>query len=333
MKKIFSFWIILLCLASPASSLADLTAIRAAFEDNDLTTAKALIQTDESPSAEALMYLARIYAREGELDEAENTIETALKKLADESNSSSEVAAEINYRAGSIYGAQAQAASVFSKLGYAKKTKKHFQKATELDSQHLGALNGLAMYHAMAPGIAGGDKEAIPPLIEKAKAIDSREGFDLEIQVLAALEKIPEAIAKLDQAIEENPADVNYHYRRGLFLVNTERYDQARSDFNIVVAGSYAAPEDQEVRLAALYQTGKLAAITAQDLTAATTNLQEYLALDDKMVGVPKAWAYYRLGQIFQHSGKAEEAAAAFAKASQSQPDNRLKKLLKKAKR
>jgi len=64
--------------------------------------------------------------------------------------------AEAHYLLGSAYGSQAQKASIFGQASLAGKTRDEFEKAVELDPNHLEARFALLQYYAFAPGIMGG---------------------------------------------------------------------------------------------------------------------------------------------------------------------------------
>ncbi|HEX3070599.1 MAG TPA: tetratricopeptide repeat protein [Thermoanaerobaculia bacterium] len=64
--------------------------------------------------------------------------------------------ADAHYLLGSAYGSMAEKASIFSQASLASKTKEEFEKAVELDPNHLEARMGLVQYYAFAPGFMGG---------------------------------------------------------------------------------------------------------------------------------------------------------------------------------
>lgn len=68
---------------------------------------------------------------------------------------------------GKSYGRIAESSSWLSAMSMAKKTKKAFEKAVELDSKNIEALRDLKQYYFNAPGFLGGSKK-------KAKEIDKR---------------------------------------------------------------------------------------------------------------------------------------------------------------
>ena len=60
------------------------------------------------------------------------------------------------YTLGSTAGRMTGEAGLFGKIGYAKRTRKAFKKAVELEPSHYPSRVGLAMYYTFAPGIMGG---------------------------------------------------------------------------------------------------------------------------------------------------------------------------------
>ena len=71
---------------------------------------------------------------------------------------------------GKSYGRIAEMANPFKAMSMAKKTRKAFEKAVELDGQNIEALEDLMQYYTDAPGFLGGSK---------AKAEEIQKRLDL----------------------------------------------------------------------------------------------------------------------------------------------------------
>lgn len=93
--------------------------------------------------------------------------------------------------------------------------RKEFEKAIELDPEHILALGGLAIWHFEAPGIAGGDVDKTISLTRKALGIDSTYTLLYVYQARAYIQKKNYAKARtalracLDVEDPLSPAD--YH--------------------------------------------------------------------------------------------------------------------------
>jgi tetratricopeptide (TPR) repeat protein len=69
---------------------------------------------------------------------------------------------------GKCYGRIAETASWLKAISLAKKTRKEFEMAVELDEKNFDALEDLIQYYLEAPGFLGGSKK-------KAKEIENRQ--------------------------------------------------------------------------------------------------------------------------------------------------------------
>ena len=72
---------------------------------------------------------------------------------------------------GRAYGLQAEQASWFKAIGWAKKTRISFEKAVELDPENVKALLDLREFYQQAPGFLGGGKDKADTITEKLKAL------------------------------------------------------------------------------------------------------------------------------------------------------------------
>src|SRR4030081_785946 len=76
---------------------------------------------------------------------------------------------------GKAYGEKAGHAGMFSALSLAKKARKEFERAVELDEKNFSAYQALIEFDCSAPGIAGGGEDKARPEIAKLAALDPAE--------------------------------------------------------------------------------------------------------------------------------------------------------------
>src|SRR5262245_9329898 len=73
---------------------------------------------------------------------------------------------------GRAYARQAMASSIFSKPGWASKTRNAYEKAVALDGALIDARFELMQYYVMAPGFMGGDAEKAQQQAQAIFALD-----------------------------------------------------------------------------------------------------------------------------------------------------------------
>ena len=74
---------------------------------------------------------------------------------------------------GKSYGRIAEKASWFKAMSMAKKTRKAFEKAVELNDKNVDALKDLMQYYQDAPGFLGGSKEKATAIQERLIKLDN----------------------------------------------------------------------------------------------------------------------------------------------------------------
>src|SRR5436305_7758373 len=64
--------------------------------------------------------------------------------------------ADLHYLLGSAYMEEGETANVLSRMSFARKIKTEFERAVELNPDHLEARHRLIMVYVMAPALMGG---------------------------------------------------------------------------------------------------------------------------------------------------------------------------------
>jgi tetratricopeptide (TPR) repeat protein len=112
---------------------------------------------------DSLMYLSRLSLAQGEIEDANEYIDRALKV---EPTTSDEVALHAH-----LLCESAQSSSMFKALKLAKKCIARYEEAVALDDTNLNALMPAMGFHMEAPGIAGGDKEKGQAYLERLSEV------------------------------------------------------------------------------------------------------------------------------------------------------------------
>jgi tetratricopeptide (TPR) repeat protein len=291
--------------------------------------------------AEAHYVLARYRQAAGDLD--------AALPLAEKACELDPRSADSRYLLAGIYGQQAQRASVFGKLGLARRFKQEAESAIGLDPRHVDARMGLIQFHLQAPGIAGGDREEARRLAAELARIDPASGYLAQIRIAEREERNAE-VPGLYQKLAEVPSPA---YRTLLILAGfyateeQKQYERAaalaaaaralepdRAGAYSVLATIYAlerrgsdldallaeAESNVPDSLAPYYAAARTLVVNGGDLGRAERYLRKYLTMEPEPGPPSHAHAWWRLGNVLDKQGRKPQAVEALATALRLDP-------------
>jgi tetratricopeptide (TPR) repeat protein len=284
-----------------------------------IATLRSIVSQDDR-NAQAFYWLGRCYYETQDLDEAIAHSEKAVA-LAPENSVYEEWL-------GRDYAAKADRdKSYFA----ARKIKKHFEKAVELDPANVAARRDLAEFCAQAPWVVGGDTDEAVTQIDAIAKINPIEGrlarasFDVE-----ALKRPDLADNEYKQILAANPKDAHAYFDAIVFYQTQNR----PADMNAAIeAVARLNPKDSRLsfyRAEAMVMAGK-------ELNRAADNLKAYLAsTPDRSDWPTHAAAREWLGRVYEMQGHPAEAAEQYRASLQLDPgrtsaQERLEKLEKQA--
>ncbi len=187
------------------------------FKAREMEQAKTFFQDyvdSNSEDPEGYFYLGRIFFRQVDYKQAEKNFKKAIEL---EPNSS-----KYHNWLGNTYGRKINTVIFFKKMGMAKKIKKHFTAAIELDANNMDAREGLIQYYTEAPGIAGGSKEKAMEHAAILKNQDKYRGTNFLAQIYEKQKKYDLAEQEFVSAVKEFPDSLRGHYRLGYFYQRME---------------------------------------------------------------------------------------------------------------
>src|SRR5512135_1422678 len=132
---------------------------------------------------------------------------------------------------GQAYGQKAIHASLFSRIGLAKKCRAEFERAAALDPADPEARVDLVTYYANAPGFLGGSLDRAREQVRILTGLDAARGALMNGYVLAKEKRIVEAEAEYRHAVALSPGDAGFRVRFGHFLERAGRKDEARASY------------------------------------------------------------------------------------------------------
>ena len=312
MNRILNAGVLLATVVSTATAqtttrqTSPLQAGIAQFEAERLDQAKAtLTPLAKSGDPEAMLYLGRIAIEQSDGDEAVTWLEQAVKK--------NDRSSRYQQWLGAAYGAKLIGANPFTAISLGPSAKRAMERAVELDSSNIEARVNLIQFYLQAPAMMGGG-------VDKARgqvaAIAARNPYQGRLQEAVIADNQKDTVATermlrdLVAAFPDSSAPV---IRLALFYSNLKRYDDS---FRVLEDRLRRSPNDGS----ALYQLGRVGAVSGTKLDRAQSGLDQYLKMPHKR-GTPSiAAAHWRRGMVLEAKGDKNAAKTEYETALRLDP-------------
>ncbi len=217
------------------------------------------------------------------------------KKLVDKKENT----ANYHYKYGGALGMKALSISKLRALAIIGDVKKAFLRAAELDKNHLETRWALVELYMQLPGIIGGSKSKSLYYAKELEALSKVDGY-LAKGYIYEYDNEPKLAEKYyKMAIKEGGSVTCYNKL-------TKFYEKEKAPKKAIETIEEAHKTHQ--RNAMHYQIGKVAAEYNIELQKGERCLHTYIQNYSAEDGVPKAWANYRLAQIYLHKRNKEKA-------------------------
>ncbi len=282
--------------------------------DDARAETQALIKKNASDDA-ALHCMGRIYEVQGKSGDAVDWYEKAVK-LNDKS-------AVHHLQLGSALGTEAQKASKFRQPFLARRVKTEFELAVACDPKLADAHEGLMEFYLQAPGVMGGSMEKAK---EQAQIIATLSAYDGHV-ALATIARHEKDVAgeqkALEAALAAAPDTANAWYQLEVFYQNQQKWPQAFALLDRILK------ERPPTELIGHFYYGRASALSGENLERGERELKEWLATaGPSAVTTTQSAAHWRLGMIYEKSGKKDNARAEYQVAVSLNPKSDAKKAL-----
>lgn len=207
--------------------------------------------------------------------------------------------ANYHYKYGGALGMKALSVSKLSALGIIGDVKEAFLTAAELDPKHIDARWALVELYMQLPGIVGGSKSKSLKYADELEKLSKVDGY-LAKGYIYEYDNEPKLAEKFYLMAIKEGGSLTCYEKLTTFYENQKQPEKALE--NLLVA------QHKHQRNALHYQIGKVAAEYNVELQKGEECLHTYLKNYTAADGVPKAWANYRLAQIYKHQGKKQDA-------------------------
>ncbi len=302
---------------------AGFEAGRLAYEASDYAKAILALQAaaaKEPQNGDVQLFLAKSYLELQELDPA---IKSAEKAVAIDPQNSI-----YHEWLGRAYGEKADHASWFSAMSLAKKTRKEFERAVQLDAKNYSARQALVEYDCSAPAIVGGGVEKALPQIRELAELDDAEGHYAAGNCRRQKKDFAVADEEFTKALESNPKSAGLIYDIGDYGVKRGQPERLVA---VADMGERVAPGDPRGK----FYRGVALILKKENPEVAERLLREYASRAPTRSGYPRpAAAHAWLGRLFEDQNKIEDAAKEFESALKVDPRNKMaQEALKRLKR
>lgn len=301
-------WMALMLAASAhAQSVAH---ARQLFDDSRFDASKAeLLQVQKANDriAASWYYLGRIALYDNDDDEGIHRFERAVE--LEDGN------ALYHHWLGTAIGGVALRANKFKQPFLARRIRKEWERAVELDPEYVDARISLAGFYAVAPGIMGGGLDKARAQAAEITRRNAMRGAMTRALIAAREKNGAEEEATYQQAITAAPDSAAPY-----FALATAYARDAKADDALAAIGRYAKRHPNDAW--SLYHTGRTAGTTGQQLDRGETALRQFL-MSPPSDAHPSAFAgaHYALGQIARHQGATDAAREHFRAALKLNPN------------
>lgn len=304
MKKLFFIFLFFIYIALVfAGSDTKISEIENKLTNGQIKEAKSLLTQlikIEPKNDKALYLLAKLELNNDNFDKTIDLLNDAIKinpKVSD-----------YYVLLGGAYGTKINNVSIFKKAFIAPKIKKLFLKAVEVDKNNINAHFSLMQYYLFAPSIAGGSFEKANEEAKLIEKLDIVQGCVAKSMIYKKQGNVELALKNYEKTLRLYPKNEKLKFNYIYLLIDNKKYDKAYNLLKEILSGNN---ENQM----ALYQIGKIGAISGEYLDEAENCITKYLNLKHDNELPSNAWANYRLGMVYEKLGNLESAKKCYFKA------------------
>jgi len=301
-KYLWIFLMSSICFSQTSIEKAEAFIVKKEFKNaqNEMTT---FLKT-KPEDKQAIELLGDVYGYQKNWDEAIELYKTLTKKQPNSAN--------YQYKFGGALGMKALSINKLKALGIIGDVKSAFLKAAELDPKHVDARWALVELYVSLPGIVGGSFSKALKYAEELQKLSEVDGY-LAKGYVYEYDDEPELAEKYYKQAIQVGGSVTCYEKLTNFYEGQNEPEKA--------IGNLENAQNRLQRNAMHYQIGKVCADYNLQLDKGEKCLKAYLSHYSSKDGVPKAWAYYRMAQIYKHKKEKIEALKWIDKAISGLPE------------
>jgi tetratricopeptide (TPR) repeat protein len=207
---------------------------------------------------------------------------------------------------GRAVGLNAAQNGITSSVLSIRKVKAELEKAIELDPNNLEARQDLAIMYRAVPGLLGGSNAKAAEQVSYIRRNDPALAAQLDGDFLAGDKKYDAALTAYNESAKLNP--------RPAILVRISLIHQQKKEWDKSFAALERALAMEANHPFTLYQIGRTAALSGQQLDRGEKCLRAYIAMPERedLENPSIAAAHFRLGSILEKKGDSPGARAEY---------------------
>ena len=219
---------------------------------------------------------------------------------------------------GRAVGLEAAQNGITKSLFSIRKVKAELEKAIELDPVNLEARQDLAIMYRALPGLVGGSNAKAAEQVAFIRRNDPAFASQIDGDFLASDKKYDAALTAYSESARLNP--------RPMIQVRISLVHQQRKEWEKAFAALERALAMDANHPLALYQIGRTAALSGQQLDRGEKFLRTYIAMPvrEELENPSLAAAHFRLGTILEKKGDAAGARTEYETALKINPKEKL---------
>lgn len=219
---------------------------------------------------------------------------------------------------GRALGLQAAQNGIASSVLSIRKVKAELEKAIELDPVNLEARQDLAIMYRALPGLLGGSNAKAAEQIAFIQRHDPALAAQIEGDFLASDKKYDAALAAYNESAKLNLCPA--------ILVRISLVHQQKKEWEKSFAALERALALDADHPFTLYQIGRTAALSGQQLDRGEKCLRTYIAMPvrEELENPSIAAAHFRLGTILERKGDSAGARAEYETSLKMDPKQKL---------
>ena len=291
--------------SSAAPTIEQLIANRR-FDEAKPAIDAMLARNPKDPAAQYLM--GRLLHAQGNSGAAVDWFEKAVQREDDN--------ATYHLWLGNALGDEAQKASKLRQPFLARRVKNEFERAVALDPRSVLARQGLVDFYSIAPGIMGGDMDKARQQAAELLALSPMRGHYALARIAERQKDTVTAEREIRAAVAAQPDSTFGYANLAAFYRRHNRWDDAFAAWDALIT---ARPD-----LAVAHANwGIYSAISGRYYERGERELRHYLDnLPPDALPATISTTRFRLGQIYEKTGRAEQARAEYTEALKANPRN-----------